>query len=284
MFFIIDKSTQTGKCPFFILRLIPGFGTFDQDFFGHTGIGILPDIPQPDTGFHFIHILSSCSSRTESIPFDRPLVDFHFKSLGFRQYRHGSCRSMHPSLCLRSRNPLHPVHSRFIFHNAVHTFTGNAGHDFFVSSGSSFIGIGHLDFPPFTFTKFRIHPEQVAGKQTGFISSRSSPDLEYNILTIVRICGYQQQLQFLLHTRQFIFQLFDLHFSHFAKFFILFVQQNIFRFLDTKQGRLKLIGSSGDCLQLLILLGQPHIALHVLNHFRIGDQLSDLLKTDIISL
>ena len=50
MFFVVDKSTETGQGAFFVFRLVACLGTFDKDFFGNTGVRVLPDIYTLDLG------------------------------------------------------------------------------------------------------------------------------------------------------------------------------------------------------------------------------------------
>ena len=55
--------------------------------------------------------------------------------------------------------------------------------------------IHYFDVPSLRFGKARIHSEQVAGKNGGFVSARAGADLEEHVLVIVRVSGQQMLLQ-----------------------------------------------------------------------------------------
>ena len=79
VFFIIYKGTQARKGSFFILRLVTGFGTFNQNFFCNACVRVLPDIAQAHAGFYLVDVLAACTTASESIPFDFSFVDDHIE-------------------------------------------------------------------------------------------------------------------------------------------------------------------------------------------------------------
>ena len=187
MLLVVDESTETGQRALFIFRLVACLGTFDQDFFGNTGIRVLPDIAQTHSGFYLINILSTRAATSESIPFDLSFVDDHIELFRFRKYGYRSCRSMYTSLSLCGGNTLYAVYTRFILQCAVNIVSRDATNYFLVSAGSSFIGVGDFQFPSFYFAVFGIHAEKVTGKDCRFIASCSTTNFKNGILAVLRV-------------------------------------------------------------------------------------------------
>ena len=89
MFFVVDKSTETGQGALFIFRLVACLGTFDKDFFGNTGVLVLPYIAQTYSGLYLVYILSAGTAASESVPFDFSFVDDYIEFFSFGKHGHG---------------------------------------------------------------------------------------------------------------------------------------------------------------------------------------------------
>jgi len=89
--------------------------------------------------------------------------------------------------------------------------------DFLVAAGTALIAGGHFDAPALVFAKADIHPEQVAGKNGGFITARATPDFYNGVFAIFRIGRYQKQLDGFFQRRKVVLAVIKLLLGHFFK-------------------------------------------------------------------
>ena len=138
MLLIIDLRTQAREGTLFVLRLVTGLCTLNEDLLHLAGIGVLPVITQTNTGLDLIDVLSSGSTGTEGLPLDLAFVDMYFKLIRFGQYGYGSRRGMDTSLGLGHGHTLHAMHTRFVFERTIDILSHDVEDDLFVAAYGTF--------------------------------------------------------------------------------------------------------------------------------------------------
>jgi hypothetical protein len=121
---------------------------------------------------------------------------------------------MDASLRFGRRYSLHAMGSRFEFERGVCAATDDPADDLLVAAVFARAFAQNLDFPALGFCEARIHAEQIAGENGGFVSAGAGAHLEENIAVVLRILRDQQALQFQLfggHARRQAFELFLPH-------------------------------------------------------------------------
>ncbi len=188
---------------------------------------------------------------------------------------------MYTALGLGGRHTLHPVHSAFIFKHTINTVAANSKNDLLESSGSALAERCHSHAPTSGLTVLGIHLEQVAGKQCRFITSGSSTDLDYGILAVLWVCGNKQQFYLLLNFRDSRRGRIDLLFGKRPQFIITLRFKHLPRFFHIAQQISIATCSGNQTFKVLILLGQTHIAAHIGDHRRVGNQCAHFLEARI---
>ena len=103
---------------------------------------------------------------------------------------------MDTPLRLGDRHPLNPVDAAFVFQTTVGAPSRDQGNHLLEAPHPACGRAVHdLDLPAGGFREAGIHPEEVLRKKARLIPARSGPDLEENVLLIVRIPWQQQDLQ-----------------------------------------------------------------------------------------
>jgi len=74
--------------------------------------------------------------------------------------------------------------------------------------------------PALRFGIARIHPEQIAGKQTGFIAAGSRADFQKDVFVVVGVFGQQQDLDFFFQRGKLLLQLGHFLFGQRLQFFV----------------------------------------------------------------
>ena len=138
MLLIIDLRTQAREGTLFVLRLVTGLCTLNEDLLHLAGIGVLPVITQTNTGLDLIDVLSSGSTGTESLPLDLAFVDMYFKLIRFGQYGYCRRRGMDTSLRLGHRHTLHAMHTRFVLERTIDILSHDVEDDLFVATYGTF--------------------------------------------------------------------------------------------------------------------------------------------------
>lgn len=121
-------------------------------------------------------------------------------------------------LRFRSGNALHTVHAAFIFQEAEHFFPGNAADDFLEAAHVRRAAFQILEAPAAFFRKTLVHPQQVSGKQGGFIPARSGADFNDGVPVFRRVAGQQAVLHVAPQFFQGGFQFWNLQGGQFRQF------------------------------------------------------------------
>ena len=78
------------------------------------------------------------------------------------------------------------MHAAFVLQVAVDSFAADQRDHFLQSAHRGFAERGHFHFPALFFGIARVHAEDFAGKQSGFVAARAVADFEHHVLLVVR--------------------------------------------------------------------------------------------------
>ena len=161
--------------------------------------------------------------------------------------------------------------SGLIFHYAVDSFIirGEFEDDHLEATGSSRSCIIDFQFPSPLLCELGIHPEQVACKDGSLVATGTAADLNDSILGVIRISRDEEYLYLFLELRQQWLYFSNLCTGHLPEVLILLIDQDILCLCEFLN--LLLIVKSGldDRLQLLVVLVELDVFLHVGDHRRI---------------
>ena len=226
------------------------------------------DMRQAHGGIGGVHALAAGTGRTEQIQPDIVPTQVHVEFSRFREDRDGSRRSLDTALRFGLGHTLHAVHAGFVFHRAVNRIAGQLEDNLLVTAGGAGRLVGDLELPALRFGVMGIHTEKVAGKDGRLVAAGTAANFHDGVLGIVRIGGNQQQTDALLHFRQLRLNLGNLLPRHLLQLVILLIEQDILRRGKVRQHLLILQSRRDNRLQLLVILVQLDITLHILHHLR----------------
>ena len=92
-------------------------------------------------------------------------------------------------------NPLNPMGTRFKLEPRVGAASRHAADDFLVAAVFPGTLAHDLNLPTALFSVQRIHSEEIAGKERGFITARTGAHLKKDIALVVGVFGDQQLAQ-----------------------------------------------------------------------------------------
>ena len=180
---------------------------------------------------------------------------------------------MHTALCFGGGHALHAVNAALVLECAIHIGTRDGANDFLETARCAFAGTAHLEVPALRFAVFRVHTEEVASKECGFVATRTAADFEDSILGVLGVFGHEHEFDFLLELWDARFaegHFFAGHLAHFGV--VLTTEQDVLALLQVAQEVGVLFARVHQVLQFFVLLGQSHIALLVSNHGGVGNQ------------
>ena len=196
----------------------------------------------------------------------------HLELVRFRQNRHGRSRGMYTSLRLRHRYTLHTVNAALVLERTIHILTGHIENNLLVSACRTFGERRHGVLKSLDLKVLAVHTEQVSGKNSRLVTSRTATDLHHHVLTVFRILRQQLQLQLFLQLRNLRFQLIDLRLRHLFHLRIGLVVEQILRILQVRHRFLIPMSALQHTFQVMVIAIQTHIACLVSNHRRIGNE------------
>ena len=207
---------------------------------------------------------------------DVALLEFHVELVGFGQHHHGGGGGVHAALRLGLRHALHAVHARLVLHDAIDAVAGHGEVDLLVAAHGAFGHGEHLDFPSLLVAEVLVHAEEVAGEDAGLVAARARADFHLSILAVLRVGGQQQQANILFKCLLFSLIGIQFCFRHLAELLVFFVGENVLRVGDVVYHILISLISVHHGLQILVVLAQLDVVLHVGHHIRLGDFLANL--------
>jgi len=137
--------------------------------------------------------------RPEDVHPDVVGVDLHLHLFGLGQNGHRDGRGVDPALGLGDGDALDPVDAAFVLEAAVGPPALDHGDDLLEAAHArGGAGAEHLDAPARQLGEAGVHAEQVGGEQPRLVAARAGPDLEDDVLLVVRVFGKQQDRESLL--------------------------------------------------------------------------------------
>ena len=179
---------------------------------------------------------------------------------------------MHTSLCLRGRHALYAVHARFVLQCAIYIIARDGTDDFLESSRGSFVGAGHFETPAFDVAILGVHAEEVAGKDSCFVSARTATYFEDGVAAVLRVGRDEQQLDMFLQFGQARLASIEFLACHFAHLCIGFVGNDVLCFIDAVQYLYVFFAGVHQVAQFLVFFRQLDVPLLVGNDCRVGYQ------------
>ena len=188
---------------------------------------------------------------------------------------------MNAALRLRGGHALHAVNAAFVFQRAVHVGSRHGADDFLEAAGCSLAGTRHFELPAFPFAIFGVHPEQVAGKECGFVATRAAAYFENGVLAVLGVFRHQHEFDAFFQLRNALLARGHFFAGHFLHLGIVFMEQDVFAFFEVGQGVGVAFAGLHEVFQFLILLGEPHVAGLVGNHRGVGDERGNFLEAGL---
>ena len=132
-------------------------------------------------------------------------VDFHIFRFGQNCYRRRRCMNTTARLC--NRHTLYAMYARFVFELAVYTVTFNRKDNFLITAQFGSVGTDNTCLPALLlFNIFRIHAEEITGKNSRFIAAGTATNFHNNILIVIRILRQHKNMQFFFQSFLFLGQ------------------------------------------------------------------------------
>ena len=151
-----------------------------------------------DSRLRTVDVLSARTGCTVGVDAQIIRIDLDLNILDLRQHCYRNRRRMDTPARLRDRHPLNPMRTALVFQLAVRAKASYHERDFLETANLRRIRIDKLRAPPLTLSKTRIHPEQIAGKQSCLIAAHAAADLHDDILIIIWVLRQQQDWQLLI--------------------------------------------------------------------------------------
>ena len=184
---------------------------------------------------------------------------------------------MDAALRLRLRDALDTVDAALIFQRTVNFLARNLADDFLVAAGGAFADVGHLAFPALALEVFGVHPEQVAGKDGGFVAARTAANLQDGVLAVLGIGRDEQDADFLFHLRQFLFKGGGFFLGHLTQVLVFLVQEDFFGVGQVADQFAVAVAGLNHRFQFLVVFVELDIFLHVGDHLGVAELGADTL-------
>ena len=181
-FFIIQDRTQLAHCIFTVLGLVAGFRIFNQDFFFLARIRVFELIAQTNTGLHLVHILTTGTTGTESIPRNIGNINVHLNSIIYqRSDKDRSERSHALTLRIVRRYTYQTMHTVFSFQVSISIITRNFDGTSFDTCFITFLQVGDHSFITIGFGVTQIHTHQHACPVLAFRTTCTGVDFQHTV-------------------------------------------------------------------------------------------------------
>jgi len=105
---------------------------------------------------------------------------------------------MDAALRFRVGDALHTMNTAFIFQLGINFLALNSRDNFFYSTHLRRRAFHHFDFPALGFGVTRIHAEEVACEDAGFVAASAGADFKDNVFVVDRIVGEEKKFQLAL--------------------------------------------------------------------------------------
>ena len=172
------------------------------------------------------------------------------------------------------RHALHAVHAGLVFHHAIDAVVaGELEDDLFEAAGGAGSLVGDLELPAAALREMLVHAEEVAGEDRRLVAAGAAADLDHRVLAVVGIGRDEQETDLLLHLRNLGLDLGDLHAGHLPEFLVLLIDEDVLGGREVVHHFLVFLAGPDDRLQLLVILVELDIFLHVRHRLGAGELL-----------
>ena len=147
-----------------------------------------------DGRFGLVDFLAAGSGRAEQVDAQFFRLDFHFADfLDLGQHGHGRGGSMDAALGFGFRHALHAVPAAFVAQDLVDVRAFHGKDDFLEPAQIGRRRVDHARLPALGIRETRIHPEQVAREQGGFLAAGARADFQDRVAAVVGIRRQHQR-------------------------------------------------------------------------------------------
>src|SRR5258708_34435746 len=105
---------------------------------------------------------------------------------------------MDAALRFRVGDALHTMNTAFIFQLGINFLALNSRDNFFYSTHLRGRAFHHFDFPALGFGVTRVHAEEVAREDAGFVAASAGADFKDNVFVVDGIVGEEKKFQLAL--------------------------------------------------------------------------------------
>ncbi len=193
------------------------------------------------------------------------------------QHGHGAGRRVDAALRLRGGHALHAMGAGLELERGVDAAARDAADDLLVAAVLALARAQDLDGPAHGFGVLRVHAEQVAGEDGGFVAARAGADLEVDVALVVRVGRDQRLLQLQLERFVALLECSEFLFTHRTN-----IGVAVFDHLSggghVRVNRLVIGKQLYDRFDARILLRQIAELVLVADHIRIGEQPGEFLE------
>ncbi len=164
-----------------VLWLVTGLGVLDEDFFFLAGIRVGIPITQTDTGFNLIHILTTGTTRTESIPGELGRIYIHLDGIIHQRSNKDTGKTGHSlALSIERRYTHQTVHTVLALQIAISVLAALDGHGHALDTSLiTFLHIGDGYLVAMSLSPAHIHTHQHLRPILTFRTTGTGIDLEH---------------------------------------------------------------------------------------------------------
>ncbi len=190
---------------------------------------------------------------------DLVLLDLDLDVLDLGQHGDGRGRGVDAALRLGGRNSLHAMHAGLELHLREHLVAADAEGDLLEAARVALARVDLVDLPLLQLGVARVHAVQVAREDRRLVTAGARPDLDDDVLVVVRVAREEHDLELVLEHREPGLELLDLlggELPHLGVALLLEQLPGLVQLLRRRQVLARLLGEL--CLGTL-LLGQPRV-------------------------
>src|SRR5882724_9011688 len=118
--------------------------------------------------------------------------DFDVDFIGFGNDGDGGRGSVYAALGFGGRDALNAVDAAFIFQLGINFLALDSSNDFFYATHLSGRAFHNFEFPALGFGVTRVHAEEIAGKDAGFVAAGASADFEDDVFVVDWVMGEEK--------------------------------------------------------------------------------------------
>ena len=145
-----------------------------------------------------VHALAPRPRRPHHVHLDVGGVDLDVDVLRLGHHRNGDRAGVDAPLRLGRRDPLHPVHARFVLEAGIDSVARDGDRGVLDTARRVLARVHHREAPTLPLGVAQVHAQHLGGEEPGLVASGARAHLEDHVPLVVRVLGKQQDLQLLL--------------------------------------------------------------------------------------